>query len=460
MNAEFPGDAESFYRLRDDRTQQCVECTAYQTASCTVTIDDSLLVTPAGLAMLTVSCNLLSRWCRDVAIVLPDSFFGIGRALLAQMHDADPFGNFRVTSSAFRTAASLHIGPLLSGSPKGCVCISSSGWFAAISRTQNAYLSPSNSENLIGAIAAACFGVAEVFKSAVGMPAETFVADGIFDLFAIRRVAEPCSHPELSQREIGNILMVGAGSVASSAAYFMSLIGLAGSLKVVDFDWVKVENFNRSPLFGHANYGQRKADALAEYLKASSIEVSAISTSWSDFVRDRGLDTQYDIWLPLANEEDVRWSMQQNLPPIMIHASTSKNWGVNYGRHWPGIDDCLACRFPNRAIKNALRCSTGPVPIASASVDAALPFLSFFAGLLIVAEIARLQVRPYARMQNYAAFDFNSKLEEIQTWDMKVRPECICQCQRGIAFKRESRYSHFPNEFSQIGIPPSKTAPR
>ncbi len=47
----------------------------------------------------------------------------------------------------------------------------------------------------------------------------------------------------------GNMLMVGAGSVGSSAVYCMRLVGIAGTMSIVDRDAVKVENFNRSPIF-------------------------------------------------------------------------------------------------------------------------------------------------------------------------------------------------------------------
>ena len=446
MNVNFPGDAESFYRLRDDRTQQCLDTAAYQNASCAVTIDDSNLTTLAGRTMLTVSCNLLSRWCRNVTIVMPDCYCEFGNSLLAQMRDADPFGDFRILSTPTCATVNLHIGRISVDAPEGCVSISSSGWHAALSRARHFHLTPSNSDNVIGAIGAACFGVAEVFKTAVGVPKDHYFSDGIVDLFSMRRVTELCARSDVHNGDIGNVLMIGAGSVASAAAYFMSIMNISGRLTIVDFDWVKVENFNRSPVFGRVNFGQRKANALATYLTGSSLEISAISASWNQFVKDGGLVKQYDIWLPLANEEDVRWSMQHNFPPLMIHASTSKNWGVNYGRHWPGIDDCLACRFPTRAVENVLRCSTGPVPTATATVDAALPFLSFFAGLLIVAELARLQVQPYIKTQNYSSFDFHSPLEEIQTWDMKARPECVCQNQKRVGFKRASKYAHLVKE--------------
>ena len=42
---------------------------------------------------------------------------------------------------------------------------------------------------LVLLIDAACFGVAQVFKFAIGWPDDQLIADGIFDLFSLGRVS-------------------------------------------------------------------------------------------------------------------------------------------------------------------------------------------------------------------------------------------------------------------------------
>jgi hypothetical protein len=124
----------------------------------------------------------------------------------------------------------------------------------------------------------------------------------------------------------------------------------------------------------------------------------------------------------------------------MIHASTSANWGVNFGRHIPNIEDCLACRFPTREPLGELKCSTGAVSVSAASIDAALPFLSFFAGMLIAAELARILSEPQTEKHNYASFDFASDLNSIQTWNMRPREGCVCEMQRKMPRIRKSQF--------------------
>src|SRR5439155_13803972 len=119
--------------------------------------------------------------------------------------------------------------------------------------------------NWLGAIAAACFGVAQAFKIAVKMPASSFPRDGVFDLFRLdwSRDQRQASWP--ADRNVGKLLMVGAGSVGSSAGYCMRMSRLAGTITIVDKDPVKIENFNRSPVFGQGTMGMTKAEAMAGF---------------------------------------------------------------------------------------------------------------------------------------------------------------------------------------------------
>jgi hypothetical protein len=98
----------------------------------------------------------------------------------------------------------------------------------------------------------------------------------------------------------------------------------------------------------------------------------------------------------------------------------------------PGRDDCLADRFPAE-VSAELTCATGQVEIAKASVDAALPFASMFAGLLIAADLVRAQLPGYPQVPNFALFDWYGPLDAIQAWDRYPRLGCICRDQ-GRAF--------------------------
>jgi hypothetical protein len=456
--SDFPLLADDFYALRDDRTNRCTVARDYQRVGCVLAISPQAASTATGQTMLLVAANLLSRWCRRITIALPrvtaHSFLGIGSQdlgefVLAQMHDADPFGMFQITRDDDAAAdIVLSIGRHPINTSARAVFIDASGWLASLSLRQPIELPPVAGEaNRLGSIAAACLGVAQLFKIAVGMRTEQLLREGVFDLFRLAWSDHMNQAPWPADLNVGNVLMVGAGSVGSAAAYCARIGGLCGAIDIVDKDTVKIENFNRCPIFGRATFGFTKADAVAAFLSSSDMTARAIPLWWNEFIQQRErLSFDFDVWLPLANEFDVRLAMQHSVPPLMIHASTTSNWGTNHGRHLPGRDDCLADRFPAEVSADALTCATGQVEIAETSVDAALPFASMFAGLLIASDLVRAQLTDYPQVPNFALFDWFGQLDVIQMWDRAPRPGCVCGDQ-GKAFQEKlnptSKYRRF-----------------
>ncbi|MEW6732144.1 MAG: ThiF family adenylyltransferase [Acidobacteriota bacterium] len=453
---DFPSISDDFYSLRDDRTNRCISDRQYQKARCLVTIDIDLLKSYSGQVMLAVVCNLLSRWCRYVTIIIPNttpSLISSDRKelkdiILTQMTDADPFGFFKVTDQEDnKVDVQIHLGNDFKKIVSKYVIINASDWYATISNSSPIVLTHSNSKNCLGAIAAACLGVAQVFKYSICTPADMLLAEGVFDLYRLKRlqIGELENVPSTSNLQMGRILMVGAGSIGSAAAYCLNLIQAACEMMIVDGDKVKIENFNRSPIFGKSNCGLYKSEAVAKSLSGSTIKVNFFSGWWEEFLLKHGRGkNEFDIWLPLANEFGVRWGMQNNLPPLMVHASTTKDWGVNHGRHIPHKDDCLVDRFPEIVSNENFGCSTTQVISQNELVDAALPFLSLFGGLLIVAELTRLQLSDYPQVPNFAFIDLGSSLSMVQSWNKKARLDCLCRNQPHImteTFNGRTKYA-------------------
>lgn len=436
---QFPDSAEEFYRLRDDRTNRCSGNRSYQNVRCALSLSEDAATTLPGQAMFITAANLLSRWCRDVVLIAPSigvhSSLAFGATdlrgfVLSQMRDADPFGSFAAAQGPIAVPIALVIGkPYLHVVATNSVHISANGWLAGMSHRNRIDQPCTDTSNCLGAVAASCLGVAQTFKLAIRVPEERYFREGIFDLFSLSwSNGNPALQSDVwpQQTEIGRVLMVGAGSVASSAAYCMRLTGLAGDIAILDKDIVKVENFNRSPIFGRHCFGSNKCEAIADFLKGSSLVADPHVLWWDEFMRPRNrMDFDYDLWLPLANDFGVRFSIQNNLPPLMIHASTSANWGVNHGRHIPGRGDCLADRFPDTKAAD-FACATAELTTTEGAVDAALPFSSLFAGLLITADIVRSQLPDYPQVPNFAFLDWYGTFETIQKWDRSARPGCIC----------------------------------
>lgn len=455
--SEFPATKEAFYQLRDDRTNRVAGVPTYAQKACWVTVDQDMLDTFPGQVMLLCACNLLSRWCRRIYVQFADVRLhpllakagqSLGAAVLDQMFDADPFGDFYICESVPAHAdLRLHVGSTCSRTVSSTTLISCSVWHGAVCRPGASGLKINESPNCAGALVAAALGVAQVFRDAIGKAGfspEVLV----FDMFRLESQALLGSFPMNqypADMDVGRVLLVGAGSVGSAAVYCMKLLRLVGNLTIVDGDSIGVENFNRSPIFGKKTFGLNKAQAVAADCAESTIRVSGIPQWWDEFVPviGRELDA-FDAWLPLANERGVRWQMQNQVPPLAIHASTTQNWGVNFGRHIPGRDDCLVDRFPEDAQGQLLKCSSATLTdIPNKQIDAALPFLSFLGGALVAVDLLKLKLPDYPQSPNFVLLDLGGAEFGIQRWDRKPRMGCICKDQ-AVPFRRiraQGRYA-------------------
>lgn len=431
-----PQTAEVFYAARDNRTNMYFGIAPqYTTAKTLVTVDDAYLSTLAGQVAFLVSVNLLSRWCRHVQVECADvarlDALGGGNLLaeaMAQARDADPYGTFGIGRGEHDLH--LHIGSAPpASSAKHLTVISSSGWAAAVRRRTAGLVA--GGDNPVGAAAAAVLGGAQLFRDALGK-GDLYPADFIFDAFLSQPCTAPANHAAFHPTQLGNVLMVGAGSVGSATAYFMRLFALLADLTVTDADVVKVENFGRSPLFGVSNLNGPKVSAIETSLKGTSVTPHVHAAWWHDLP---GMDLgRFDILLPVANEHDVRWRLQAGVPPLMVHASTGKNWNVNFGRHIPGLDDCLLDRFAGFDTPAQTACAAGAVATpAGDRVDAALPFLSFWAGFLMAADLVRLGIAGYPHTPNFGSYSFRTDRFTPQLQDHGPRNGCEC-VRQGAAF--------------------------
>ena len=455
----FPETSEEFYRLRDDRTNRAGVAPTYATRSVAITADKGILSTDAGQVLFLSSCNLLSRWCRHVFICVDDVPCILGEGIsgpslvdtaFSQMIDADPFGVFRQSRYDPGLAhLRLHVGLECGPSSIPTTLVSAFGWYAIVGRPETIQPHLRNRpKGRIGALFAAGFGAAQVFRDAVFPMAKPLEPKSILFDGLRMKLSQELEHdlPFSGSADLGMLLMIGAGAVGGAAVYCLRMQNSKASLTVVDGDVAKVENFNRSPILGRSQYGLPKAEVAANFLRGSLITPNAIP-SWFDELELARLDSLagYDVWLPLANERNVRWLIQNQVPPLMVQASTNKSWGFNFGRHIPGLGDCLADRFSGLDRVEPMRCAEGPVPDqAAGSVDAALPFLSFLGGASIAADLERLNVPDYPHSPNFGAFDLRGEVPGSQLFDRRARMHCICRNQEVLfhRYRASGKYAH------------------
>lgn len=361
-----------------------------------VAIDTATAQSKVGQHVLLSLSNMLARVHRAVSFDVPGNLpimisspFGgasLGEALIAGVIAIDPCGSFRIGGPHEDCAVSLGIG---SGTCERC------DWYLGAEQSialLQPYPVPVDGQcmgTMRGAALAACLGAAAAFKAVLGLP----VVPRRISIWNYREGDQAAFGPEdLSPVNVGSILMVGAGAVASSLVYWLHAWGVGGRWTIVDPDTVKLHNTNRGFLFTPYDAGWPdhdpvcKANLLARFLP-NAIPI----TKWYDELGEEpGL--QFDVVLGLANERNVRTRLAHRNAPVVLHATTGSNWLSQLHRHVAGVDDCIDCRmgrFPDLQFE----CSKGRISSQqeSESSDMSLPFLSGAAGLMLATALQRLQ---------------------------------------------------------------------
>lgn len=390
-----------FYQQRDLRTVYYINGAVVEPQPIQICWDEDTAHSPAGQVLLLALSNQLTRFCRCAGFSGPDAPLlvssplggtSLHQAIVTGCYRIDPCGQW-VIGEISHAAYRLGVGRQ---SRRADVFLGASGWLAyAVDQATDLPLHTDSASNVLGAGMAACIGAANAFKACLGLSQP--LIHGTFSLWSFGRNNQALQGPPLVATDLGNVLMVGAGAVATALVYWLSFLPLSGQWDIVDHDEVHLDSTNRGLLFTaeDAGWGDRicrkKAGVLAYHL-----EHAQPHDCWFDEFEGGG--RRWDIILPLANERKVRGLLQAARPPLMIHATTSPNWQTQLHRHRPRRDRCLACRLPDINLPPPA-CAAAPLSVQDPGQerppDAALPFLSAAAGLLIAGDLLRLGLGGY-----------------------------------------------------------------
>lgn len=449
-----PVSREEFYDRRDDRQRRLATSSDYQAARTAIVADRTVVDSLVGQRALLTAGNLLSRWSRTVDLAFPNADLVTGMdnrsgpdlhsVVRGTMRRADPFGDFGIRAPGSH-ALTLQVGPRSEDTVEVPLFASWAQGWEALGWTPGQGQEPS--VEATGRVfepslqLAVCIGVAQIFKRAVGQSQEDLIDPYRWSLWGHERrsVVSPPHHeappvPSASSMEIGSILQVGVGAVGSNVLYFLSLLACHAEISLVDYDNVEVENLDRTLLFGWPDAlpdERPKVDAAAERLQGGNLELDPFPGTWGQFVDERLRETAgFDVWLPLANENRVRPAMAMSFPPLMLHGSTSRDWGVYLGRHIPLLDYCLHCRFPEESREPMFLCGEGK-PVSQQGdaqegeqLDPSLPFISAAAAALVVGELLKLGCTGYVDEPNYVNANLHGSMGEILALQRSGPPEC------------------------------------
>jgi hypothetical protein len=394
-------DQQQFYERLNDRIRRYGASPLNPTQVITITASPSYLSNFDGQVAALVACNLLGRLSPSVQIGYPDMPIHArlpwaGRSLVGHalegMTAANPFGNYGARPLAMGDFR-FHLGP-----DGHQAIVHGSGWNAYIGPTSSP-LPPIKSDVGIGAALAVVLGAAHLFRTCFGAMTDPFACNA----WDWKDVPKPVEFSPV-EASLGHVMTAGVGSVGSVANYFLALATRDFRASLIDHDHVGIHNITRSPIFtdAHAKIDLTKVEAVAAFLRRAGVEDVAVdpvalhaSALWNS--REAG---STDVLISAANEFNVRYHIEMGFPPIQLYATTGRNWQATLMRHEPGAKACSLCVFPpdERFVPTA--CATDGSTASQSTIeekrnDAALPFLSFVAGLMTAAEVLKLTAPGY-----------------------------------------------------------------
>ena len=452
MTPDISCTREEFYARRDDRTEQLVDTADYQTAPVLITVADDLATTLAGQVMTLTACNITSRFNRNIDIVVSDVALEealhhsnypttLASRARAEMGDADPFGTFRTRATPADDVtyeAVLAIGNAPTPT-EPVIRVTACGWSLRIQRNAPIEDFTDSSPNPVGPAAAACFGVGELFKTLIGLPAHQQPTAFSFDAFTLTPNPDGSLHtvdPEFpSTMDFGTVELAGVGSIGSALLYVLDMLPVQADFALIDHDIVEFENLNRSPIFtaADADAGDRSKVAVGErYLAAhEGISVQAFPERYG---ATQAQDDLYpDIVLPEVDDDRAREDIQYSRPPLMIETTTNGT-AVNVRRQIPIEDSCLLCHFPPDETSYSPACAMANVGSQGAADeaetgdddgDAALPFVSSLAGVLLSGELVKTQYDDYPHVGSFVEVEtFTNFAVPMPRYDKQREDDC------------------------------------
>jgi hypothetical protein len=382
---------------------------------------------PGQIAILT-AVNILARAHPEIILALPDLPLLIpspagGTTLVDACRKL-----IAAASPGVTMCTATHLAPgILSmgiGHDAGAATIYAGGarWTAHTSGTRPQPITADPSSAL-GAGLAVTLAAGYIFRAAIGLPA---VADRGISLWALAPAAEPTGPVAFGPVAVGSAWLVGAGAIGSCLAWWLQFTGVDGAWTVIDGDIADDTNLNRSLGLFAAHTGTGGQEPVPKSDAAAALIPGAVSYPrwWEDWAA-AGPESP-DVLIPVANEHGIRPAIAAYGHPAAIHATTSRDWTAELHRHLPGQDGCIACRLPERS--PAFACATGAARTAAGhdpGRDAALPFLSAAAGVLLLSGLLQLQHgRWHAHDRNHWRLWFDQSPSPVQSSRWLCGPFC------------------------------------
>ena len=231
------------------------------------------------------------------------------------------------------------------------VYVGASGWSAYLSR-RGPCTWKGNRRAGMGAMGAGALAAGEAFKAAFPGAKPTPVDHLEYDLATHGVARQPVQDPALPECiDIGETAIVGCGAIGQAACLALRTTGLAGTVVLVDHDYVDESNVQRCALASEETVGWQKAELASIVLGEGNPRLTAvpIAMPYEYFALGQENGTAFDNMVVCVDNVETRVNVQGALPRAVWNGWTdSRRGSLGYGvsRHaFDGRHACVSCYY-------------------------------------------------------------------------------------------------------------------
>ena len=292
--------------------------------------------------------RLLVRICADVSVFLPKASAGFVATVRHEAKRIEPTVKFLDDEPDLRQFdAILSVGSKMRPELPWTV-INSNGWLARVSSVSSDVPAEVDQSNPIAALAAASFGVSEVFKRLIRLKEQRGrFFDGLnFSFFTYSAEEKDLGPPLPTEIDI-DLLLVGVGAIGNGVVHLLNRLPVAGKITIVDSQRYGSENFGTCLLIGPDEIHKAKALFALEVLE-SKLATQYFTEEFSKFSKRLGTEVPFPrVSLNAVDNIETRREIQRELWSDVVIDGAIGEFSCQASRHAWGEDvACLICLFP------------------------------------------------------------------------------------------------------------------
>jgi hypothetical protein len=243
---------------------------------------------------------------------------------------------------------------ILSVGTQGCgdlpwTVVNSNGWVARVSSCGENLPEEIDQSNPIGALAAACLGVSEVFKRLVLLRPKRggLLPATSFSFLNYCKSDHP--GPQLPANIPLDAVLIGVGAIGNGIVHLLDRLQVSGKLTIVDFQNIQSENWGTYLLLGPESFNKSKVQWAQDILK-SKMTIVPQHCKVEAYVAECGKSVPFPRFVVNALDNiPARRAVQALWPDQIIDGAIGPTSCEVTLHPWPGDLSCLLCDFEEPA---------------------------------------------------------------------------------------------------------------